>query len=315
LEEGDPLYCVIDETTGMPKIEKYKGELAYVEEVRVLGDDSGNSELQVVNIKLRVPRPPIIGDKFSSRHGQKGVCSQRYPMVDLPFTETGMIPDVIINPHAFPSRMTIGMLIESMAGKSGALHGICQDATPFKFSETHTAVDFFGEQLGKAGYNYYGNEMMYSGVTGLPLRADIFIGLVYYQRLRHMVSDKFQVRTTGPVHNLTQQPVKGRKRAGGIRLGEMERDSLLGHGASFLLHDRLMNCSDYSHVIASSRPLFSSSFFPFLVADCCCLRSLSSLDPLLHPLRLHCFAHYDKYNECELEEGCHLPLLRDLERH
>jgi len=265
LKEGDPLYCVIDETTDMPKIEKYKGELAYVEEVRILGDDSGQSELQLVNIKLRVPRPPIIGDKFSSRHGQKGVCSQRYPMVDLPFSESGMSPDVIINPHAFPSRMTIGMLIESMAGKSGALHGICQDATPFKFSEQHTALDFFGEQLKKAGYNYYGNEPMYSGVTGLPLRADIYIGLVYYQRLRHMVSDKFQVRTTGPVHNLTQQPVKGRKRAGGIRLGEMERDSLLGHGTSFLLHDRLMNCSDYSHV---NPLLFLFIFFSLFLHVC-----------------------------------------------
>jgi len=247
LVEGDPLYCVIDETTGLPKVEKYKGELAYVEEVRVLGEDDSKKEFQKVNIKLRVPRAPIIGDKFSSRHGQKGVCSQRYPNVDMPFTESGMTPDVIINPHAFPSRMTIGMLIESMAAKAGALHGICQDATPFNFNEKQTAVDYFGEQLLKAGYNYYGNEQMYSGVTGMPLRADIFIGVVYYQRLRHMVSDKFQVRTTGPVHNLTQQPVKGRKRAGGIRLGEMERDSLLGHGTAFLLHDRLMNCSDYSH--------------------------------------------------------------------
>jgi len=168
-------------------------------------------------------------------------------MIDMPFSESGIVPDVIINPHAFPSRMTIGMFVESMAGKSGALHGIAQDSTPFQFSEDHqTAVDFFGEQLRAAGYNYYGNEPMYSGITGKEFKADIYLGVVYYQRLRHMVSDKYQVRTTGPVHNLTQQPVKGRKRAGGIRFGEMERDSLIAHGVSYTLQDRLMNCSDYS---------------------------------------------------------------------
>lgn len=164
----------------------------------------------------------------------------------MPFTESGMTPDVIINPHAFPSRMTIGMFVESMAGKAGALHGICQDATPFQFNENETAIDFFGHQLKEAGFNYYGNEPMYSGICGRELHADIYIGVVYYQRLRHMVSDKYQVRTTGPVDPITHQPVKGRKRAGGIRFGEMERDSLLAHGVSFCLQDRLMNCSDYS---------------------------------------------------------------------
>ena len=145
------------------------------------------------------------------------------------------------------------MFVESIAAKAGALHGICQDATPFQFDENDTASEYFGEQLRRAGYNYYGNEPMYSGITGVEMKADIYIGVVYYQRLRHMVSDKFQVRTTGPVHNLTQQPVKGRKRAGGIRFGEMERDSLLAHGVSFLLQDRLMNCSDYSQAYVCRR--------------------------------------------------------------
>ena len=138
------------------------------------------------------------------------------------------------------------MLIESMAGKAGAMHGIAQDATPWNFGEHDTPVDYFGEQLRTAGYSYMGNEPMYSGITGRELRADIYLGIVYYQRLRHMVNDKFQVRTTGPVHALTRQPVKGRKRAGGIRFGEMERDALLAHGTSFLLQDRLLNCSDYT---------------------------------------------------------------------
>ncbi|KAI9492937.1 hypothetical protein BDB00DRAFT_764599 [Zychaea mexicana] len=247
LKADDPLYSYIDDATGRCLVKKYKGpEDAYVDEVRVLGDDLGNSELQKVHIKLRITRSPVIGDKFSSRHGQKGVCSQKWPAVDMPFTESGMQPDVIINPHAFPSRMTIGMFVESLAGKAGALHGMSQDSTPFKFNEQHTAADHFGEQLLAAGYSYHGNEPMYSGITGTEMKMDIYIGVVYYQRLRHMVNDKFQVRTTGPVHNLTMQPVKGRKRHGGIRLGEMERDSLLAHGTSFLLQDRLMNCSDYS---------------------------------------------------------------------
>lgn len=140
--------------------------------------------------------------------------------------------------------MTIAQMIESMAGKAGALHGHPQDSTPFQFSEEQTAADFFGHQLRKAGYNYYGNEPLYSGITGKEFAADIYMGVVYYQRLRHMVNDKFQVRTTGPVNGLTGQPVKGRSKGGGIRVGEMERDSLLAHGAAFLLQDRLMNCSD-----------------------------------------------------------------------
>ncbi|KAF4575277.1 hypothetical protein EYR40_004988 [Pleurotus pulmonarius] len=247
LRSGDPIAAYIDDTTGRTRFVKYKGdEMAFVDEVRLLGSDAGDSELQKLHISLRIARAPVIGDKFSSRHGQKGVCSQKWPMVDMPFTESGMQPDVIINPHAFPSRMTIGMLVESMAGKAGAMHGLAQDATPFKFSEEDTAVDYFGEQLLASGYNYYGNEPMYSGITGQEFAADIYIGVVYYQRLRHMVLDKFQVRTTGPVDPLTRQPVKGRKRAGGIRFGEMERDALIAHGTSFLLQDRLMNCSDYS---------------------------------------------------------------------
>ncbi|KAL9009679.1 MAG: hypothetical protein Q9173_005315 [Seirophora scorigena] len=226
--------------------EKYKDpETAFVEEVRVLGSETGSEPCQAVSIKLRIPRSPVIGDKFSSRHGQKGVCSQKWPAVDMPFSESGIVPDVIINPHAFPSRMTIGMFVESLAGKSGALHGLAQDSSPWRFDEDNTAGHYFGEQLRAAGYNYYGNEPMYSGVTGGEFAADIYMGVVFYQRLRHMVNDKFQVRTTGPVNQLTGQPIKGRSKGGGIRVGEMERDSLLAHGCAFLLQDRLMNCSDY----------------------------------------------------------------------
>ena len=164
----------------------------------------------------------------------------------MPFTETGITPDVIINPHAFPSRMTIGMLIESLAGKGGAMNGKFIDVTPFDKYEDDDVVHYYGKELLKHGYNYYGNEVMYSGIQGEMMKVDIYLGLVYYQRLRHMVSDKSQARAKGAVDALTQQPVKGRKKMGGIRFGEMERDSLLAHGASFCLNDRLMRCSDYS---------------------------------------------------------------------
>lgn len=236
-----------DKTTNLVR---YKdAEEAFIEEVKLHGIESGSKDpLQSISIRFRLPRSPVIGDKFSSRHGQKGVCSQKWPAIDMPFTEGGMQPDVIINPHAFPSRMTIGMFVESLAGKSGALHGIAQDSTPFKFKdqEGQTAVEYFGHQLKRAGFNYHGNEPMYSGITGQELGADIYIGVVYYQRLRHMVNDKYQVRTTGPVTPKTGQPIKGRAKGGGIRVGEMERDALLAHGTAFLLQDRLMNCSDYT---------------------------------------------------------------------
>lgn len=237
----------LENKDGVTHFEKYKeDEVAYVEEVRVIGSESGNEPAQTLSVKFRIPRSPTIGDKFSSRHGQKGVASQKWPSIDMPFSESGIQPDVIINPHAFPSRMTIGMFVESLAGKAGALHGLAQDSTPFKFDEENTAGNYFGHQLMKAGYNFHGNEPMYSGITGEEFAADIYVGVVYYQRLRHMVNDKYQVRTTGPVVPLTGQPIKGRKKGGGIRVGEMERDALLAHGTAFLLQDRLLNCSDYT---------------------------------------------------------------------
>eukprot|EP00056_Hartaetosiga_gracilis_P011625 m.177015 g.177015 ORF g.177015 m.177015 type:complete len:1133 (-) comp13541_c0_seq10:42-3440(-) len=254
LRAGDPYYSVLDHIEGGAKINRYKGEDAVVEKVALLESDSSSRMTpQRVSITLAINRNPIIGDKFASRAGQKGILSRLLPVEDLPFTESGMVPDLLFNPHGFPSRMTIGMLIESMAGKSGALHGAFHDATPFQFTEEETAVEYFGEQLRKAGYNYYGHERMYSGVTGEELEVDVFIGNVFYQRLRHMVSDKFQVRTTGPVDSKTHQPIKGRKRHGGIRFGEMERDALLGHGTSFLLHDRLVRCSDNSEAYICSK--------------------------------------------------------------
>ncbi|KAH7827721.1 putative DNA-directed RNA polymerase I subunit RPA2 [Monocercomonoides exilis] len=283
IRKGDPLCAYVTES-GEAKINRYKlSESGIVEAVTLAskggvggsgayssfsaggggqggagnaagtGMATGGSLPHLVRIKLRLNRNPVIGDKFSSRHGQKGVLSVLWPDVDMPFTETGITPDCIINPHAFPSRMTIGMMIEAMAGKAGGAHGVYEDGTPFQFTQNRglesgkddeSVVDYIGKQLVKAGYNYYGSEPLYSGVSGELLKAEIFFGVVYYQRLRHMVSDKFQVRSTGPVNALTHQPVKGRKMGGGIRLGEMERDSLIAHGVSFIMQDRLLHCSD-----------------------------------------------------------------------
>nr|AOE43177.1 RNA polymerase I second largest subunit [Coremiostelium polycephalum] len=251
IKPGEPYYSFIRPSDGKQIVKEFKGkEEAYIEEIRILGGTGQRAHdlISKICVKQRFNRNPVIGDKFSSRHGQKGVLSQLWPEINMPFSESGLKPDVIINPNAFPSRMTIGMLVEIMAAKAGAIHGQFQDATAFRFNEKNTAIDYFGEQLKKAGYNYYGNEPMYSGTTGREFEADIFFGVCYYQRLRHMVKDKYQVRALGKVNALTRQPIKGRKVGGGIRFGEMERDSLLAHGVSFCLNDRLMKSSDYARV-------------------------------------------------------------------
>lgn len=243
--KGQKMLRVFNPTTKETRILSYKdGETGYVDHVTYTANPDGKTINNVV-IKFRMVRTPTIGDKFSSRHGQKGVFSFPWPQENMPYCENGICPDVIINPHAFPSRMTIGMLIESMCGKLSAA-GACEffDSTPFKYSEENKVTDVVGKMLAKKGFNYHGNEVMISGITGEMFKADIFFGVVYYQRLRHMVGDKYQVRATGKMNNITRQPVKGRKKGGGIRLGEMERDCLLAQGVSFLIRDRFMWCSD-----------------------------------------------------------------------
>ncbi|KAK6637732.1 hypothetical protein RUM44_008154 [Polyplax serrata] len=243
IQENDPICCYFDDAASKYVVEKFHGkEIAYIDNVRLCCGLTADSARACIT--FRVPRNPTVGDKFASRAGQKGICSQLWAAEDLPFTESGMVPDVVFNPHGFPSRMTIAMMIELMAGKSAAVHGMVHDATPFRFSKDDSAIDYFGKLLEAAGYNYYGTEKMYSGVNGREMKAAIFYGVVYYQRLRHMVLDKWQVRSTGAVDTLTQQPIKGRRRGGGVRFGEMERDSLISHGASALVNDRLFECSD-----------------------------------------------------------------------
>ncbi|XP_073234797.1 DNA-directed RNA polymerase III subunit RPC2-like [Porites lutea] len=216
----------------------YKGPKdIYIERVLVT---SNAEEAFLIKILQRQTRRPEIGDKFSSRHGQKGVCGLIVNQEDMPFTDLGICPDIIMNPHGFPSRMTVGKLIELMAGKAGVLNGHFGYGTAFggdKVEDVCTA-------LVEKGFSYTGKEFVTSGITGEPLTAYIFFGPVYYQKLKHMVLDKMHARAKGPRAVLTRQPTEGRSRDGGLRLGEMERDCLIAYGASMLLLERLMISSD-----------------------------------------------------------------------
>lgn len=208
-----------------------------------------------VKVRTRTVRIPQIGDKFASRHGQKGTIGMTYVPEDMPWTFGGISPDVIVNPHAIPSRMTIGHLVECLQSKVGALTGNEGDATPF----TDTYVDQIASVLNELGYQRHGNERMFSGHTGQALHAKVFLGPTFYQRLKHLVDDKIHARSRGPVTMLTRQPMEGRARDGGLRMGEMERDCLISHGASYFLRDRMFFNSDpYTVFVCRSCGLFAN---------------------------------------------------------
>jgi DNA-directed RNA polymerase II subunit RPB2 len=194
----------------------------------------------LMKVRTRKTRQPIIGDKLSSRHGQKGVIGMILPAEDMPFTEEGIQPDIIVNPHAIPSRMTIGQLMECLLGKLCCVEGVQGDATPFR----GISIKQIASQLEKNGYDGMGEEQLYNGITGEKLHGKVFIGPTYYQRLKHMVSDKKHSRSRGPVQILTRQPVEGRAREGGLRFGEMERDCIISHGCANVLTERLFEQSD-----------------------------------------------------------------------
>ncbi|XP_065174728.1 DNA-directed RNA polymerase III subunit RPC2-like isoform X2 [Sycon ciliatum] len=216
----------------------WKGPVSpYIEKVLI---SSNPDEAYLIKLLLRNTRRPEIGDKFSSRHGQKGVCGLIVPQEDMPFSDLGICPDVIMNPHGYPSRMTVGKLIELLGGKAGVLEGSFHYGTAFGGDKV---VDL-AKVLTDNGFNYGGKDFVTSGLTGEPLTAYIFFGPIYYQKLKHMVLDKMHARAKGPRAVLTRQPTEGRSREGGLRLGEMERDCLIGYGASMLLLERLMISSD-----------------------------------------------------------------------
>tara|TARA_Y100000816_G_C26107060_1_gene588636 strand:+ start:25 stop:3204 length:3180 start_codon:yes stop_codon:yes gene_type:complete len=200
-------------------------------------------------LKLRIHRKPVIGDKFSSRHGQKGTIGNIIPEEDMPFTSSGIKPDVIINPHAIPSRMTIGQLKETLLGKLLTELGLYGDGT--SFGDLH--VNDISKHLQKAGFESNGNDLLYDGNTGEQLETHIFIGQTFYQRLKHMVNDKQHSRSIGPMVNLTRQPAEGRSRDGGLRFGEMERDCMISHGACKFTKGRLYDASDKFQVFTCNK--------------------------------------------------------------
>ncbi len=206
-------------------------EKGVVSAIMIVEDSQGDKE---VNILLRDYRSPIVGDKFASRHGQKGVIGGLFKQSDLPFTENGHVPDLIFSPHSIPSRKTVSHIMEVLAGKVAALTGEIIDASPFEGQKE----DDLRKQLEENGFNRNGTEVMFDPKTGKRMKAEIYIGSLYYLRLKHQVENKIQARGTGPVQLLTRQPAEGRIRGGGLKLGEMEKDALISHGAALLLKER-----------------------------------------------------------------------------
>ena len=206
-------------------------EKGTIDGVFITQDKEGN---KIIQVRTRDERVPELGDKFATPHGQKGIVGFIAPEEDIPFTSSGVKPDLMFNPHGIPSRMTVGYLLELLAGKVASLSGKIVDASCF----SDDTLDSLEGQLQNLGFRYNGKEVMYNGITGKKMPIKIYIGNMYYLKLKYMVSNKMHARASGKIAMLTRQPVEGRSRGGALRLGEMEQQALVSHGASLLLKER-----------------------------------------------------------------------------
>ena len=216
------------------------GEEGIVDEI---WSGPGEDGYLMVKVKIRQMRIPEVGDKCASRSSQKGVCGLLLPQEDMPFTSQGITPDLLMNPHSMPSRMTLSQLTECLYGKLSSLNGKFGDATAFT-DQSINPVEGISSLLKAYGFQRYGNEKLFNGFTGEFLDSELFIGPTYYQRLKHMVGDKIHSRSTGNVTMMHHQPSEGRSREGGLRVGEMERDALISHGGAAFIQETLFDMSD-----------------------------------------------------------------------